>query len=851
MSKLAAAGLLAAGGIAYALSPRGKKKDAATKTKIQPEEENHKDDDVTDGFNTSRVHINNFRSQSDMTSNSTNKLPSRSKSLRRESHVIGQNHLGRLSRLVNLTSTIRQVTAKLRKNDDRIQLQIDVEDKQKVPGLSIVRENIGQHVESHNDSKLRVPKLNVVIMIVGTQGDVKPFVHLGQQLKNTHGHRVRLATHEKFRDTVRRGGLEFYPLGGDPEKLASYSSSNKIIPTSFEEADEKLGIMREIIFSTYGAATAKDPFLASYIHELNDVEKLPFTADAIISNPPTYGHIHVAQALNIPLHMYFTMPWTPTVEFSHPMAVTFGSSKTENYLSYHAMNNMTWIGLRPIINDFRESVLNLKPIQIGENGGSLLDKNNIPFAYTWSPTLVPRPKDWHKNCDVVGFFHTKGDPNAPVPSYAKDRERIELFLQNGEPPIFFGFGSCTLGKTTIEVRLVDPVLNTTSLKIVQFGDAVRAVDENVWVGTTLRTAGYTKENLHLMDLESRREVFRIKNEEAKGDDWFLKLTHCIIKAITATGKRAIIQRGWGGLGYDRKGNAVDLPDSIIAIGPEAHTWLFERVAAVVHHGGAGTCAAGLLAGRPTMVCSFCLDQPFWGAAVEKHRFGAPTKPVREVTADDLIDAIDNYLYDPTVLDNCMQAAVSMDKEDGVTEGVRSFHKHLRRYYKENKKFGVHRPQNPCSGMYQGLFSGISLLIVAIVQLLCLPFLIISAMSEKLADGLRFGEFRDDEKEYDEIDGLVDGCCEGAKSCWYSVRSAFTCDSEGGAVPTICGVLTKPIGGIFDLCGKICEGLLRSVRMKKGRYRGQLTKTKNQQEKVKQVFNLIQDTQALYNDSKED
>jgi len=283
MSKLAAAGLLAAGGIAYALSPRGKKKDAATKTKIQPEEENHKDDDVTDGFNTSRVHINNFRSQSDMTSNSTNKLPSRSKSLRRESHVIGQNHLGRLSRLVNLTSTIRQVTAKLRKNDDRIQLQIDVEDKQKVPGLSIVRENIGQHVESHNDSKLRVPKLNVVIMIVGTQGDVKPFVHLGQQLKNTHGHRVRLATHEKFRDTVRRGGLEFYPLGGDPEKLASYSSSNKIIPTSFEEADEKLGIMREIIFSTYGAATAKDPFLASYIHELNDVEKLPFTAELFIS----------------------------------------------------------------------------------------------------------------------------------------------------------------------------------------------------------------------------------------------------------------------------------------------------------------------------------------------------------------------------------------------------------------------------------------------------------------------------------------------------------------------------------------------------------------------------------------
>ena len=116
-------------------------------------------------------------------------------------------------------------------------MQIDVDDKQTAPNLSKQRTNDGFHVEDQNKNSIirRIPKLNIVIMIVGTQGDVKPFVELGNRLVSDHGHRVRLATHEKFRDTVRRSGLEFYPLGGDPEKLASYSSSNRIIVSVFDE----------------------------------------------------------------------------------------------------------------------------------------------------------------------------------------------------------------------------------------------------------------------------------------------------------------------------------------------------------------------------------------------------------------------------------------------------------------------------------------------------------------------------------------------------------------------------------------------------------------------------------------
>lgn len=65
------------------------------------------------------------------------------------------------------------------------------------------------------------PKMTLVILVVGTRGDVQPFVYLGQRLQKD-GHRVRLATHAEYRADVEKGGLEFYPLAGDPRKLSEY-----------------------------------------------------------------------------------------------------------------------------------------------------------------------------------------------------------------------------------------------------------------------------------------------------------------------------------------------------------------------------------------------------------------------------------------------------------------------------------------------------------------------------------------------------------------------------------------------------------------------------------------------------
>jgi len=72
--------------------------------------------------------------------------------------------------------------------------------------------------------QVKCPRLNIVILVVGSRGDVQPFVAYGTALRR-YGHRVRLATHNTFAGFVRQSGLEFYPIGGDPADLMSVSET--------------------------------------------------------------------------------------------------------------------------------------------------------------------------------------------------------------------------------------------------------------------------------------------------------------------------------------------------------------------------------------------------------------------------------------------------------------------------------------------------------------------------------------------------------------------------------------------------------------------------------------------------
>jgi sterol 3beta-glucosyltransferase len=138
-----------------------------------------------------------------------------------------------------------------------------------------------------------------------------------------------------------------------------------------------------------------------------------------------------------------------------------------------------------------------------------------------------------------------------------------------------------------------------------------------------------------------------------------RLGRTLTEALREVGARAVIATGWGGL------REVPMDGDTMVVEGAPHRWLFPRVAAVVHHGGAGTTAAGLLAGRPTVVCPFQGDQHFWGAAV--HRAGAGPEPIpaRKLAAANLAAAVHAASEDPGIQARASDLSQRMGREDGA------------------------------------------------------------------------------------------------------------------------------------------------------------------------------------------
>jgi UDP:flavonoid glycosyltransferase YjiC (YdhE family) len=151
----------------------------------------------------------------------------------------------------------------------------------------------------------------------------------------------------------------------------------------------------------------------------------------------------------------------------------------------------------------------------------------------------------------------------------------------------------------------------------------------------------------------------------------VRLTKIVFEAIKNSGQRAIVSKGWGNLGVDQ----VDAPDNILIIGSVPHDWLFQQVSCVIHHGGAGTTAAGLSLGCPTIVIPFFGDQQFWGKIVARAGAGPVPISYKQLTAEKLTDAIKSAL-EPATKEKVQEISKKMKSESGVRDGVRSFHRHL-------------------------------------------------------------------------------------------------------------------------------------------------------------------------------
>lgn len=138
----------------------------------------------------------------------------------------------------------------------------------------------------------------------------------------------------------------------------------------------------------------------------------------------------------------------------------------------------------------------------------------------------------------------------------------------------------------------------------------------------------------------------------------------VLKALDLVGCRGVLASGWGGLAQ------TDLPERVFMLSSAPHDWLFPRMAAVVHHGGAGTTAAGLRSGLPTAVVPFFGDQMFWGQRVAELGIGPAFIPRRQLTAERLADAISSTLTDAAMRQRAAALGDKIRTEQGVAQAVK-------------------------------------------------------------------------------------------------------------------------------------------------------------------------------------
>ncbi len=142
-----------------------------------------------------------------------------------------------------------------------------------------------------------------------------------------------------------------------------------------------------------------------------------------------------------------------------------------------------------------------------------------------------------------------------------------------------------------------------------------------------------------------------------------RTTTLVLDALARTGQRGILLTGWGGLTKSTVPKTVRIVDAV------PHGWLFPRTSAVVHHGGAGTTAAALRAGVPSVVVPFFGDQFFWGDLVCERGVGPAPIPRQQLTIDKLVRALTIVRSDDAMRGRAQALGSAISREDGVQSAV--------------------------------------------------------------------------------------------------------------------------------------------------------------------------------------
>ena len=400
--------------------------------------------------------------------------------------------------------------------------------------------------------------MRIVVMAIGSRGDVAPYTGLGVRLQ-AEGHQVTIATHAGFEQLVRAAGLGFHRLPLDTqEEMTSElvaSGTGNLVRVTLAVNKVVAGHARPMADAMLAAARR---------------------ADVLLVTPVSWIGAHVAAGLGLPSMGVYLQPMTPTREFPPATVTTRSLGGRGNRAAAAALLRVGQRPFRGIVDELRAE-LGLPPVKPGA-WLAHVEASRWPICYGYSRFVVPPPADWPAWHRTVGYWWP-----APDPAFVPPPDLLD-FLAAGPPPVYVGFGS---------MPTVD-------------GDALSAL---------------------------------------------------LVAALRKAGRRAVVHRGWAGLSA--------AGDDVLTVGEVPHDWLFPRMAAVVHHAGAGTTGAGLRAGVPAVPVPFMVDQPFWARRLELLGVTPGPIPVRRLTADRLAAAITEATRNPGYRRRAAAVATQITREDGA------------------------------------------------------------------------------------------------------------------------------------------------------------------------------------------
>ncbi len=382
---------------------------------------------------------------------------------------------------------------------------------------------------------------------------------LGSSLQSL-GYEVAIAANPAYAALVVESGCGFRPLPGDLTELIKQPA-----PGAKASSGSVLTFWRKLGEYMDNAATGT-------------LVAAEAGADVILANSVAPYAYDVAEAMRIPVIGAHLQPTEPSA--SYP-PVIMNSARSLGAWGNKIIGERAAAGPAPY--DAPSARLR-KELGLGKMsraaGERRRRKSRATILHGISPSVLPRPADWHTGLVMAGYWW-------PVmkPGWQPSTDLLD-FLADGTPPVFVGFGSSAH---------VDPAF--------------------------------------------------------------------ILEATRRAGVRAVVQ------GVDSA-----LGDDAIGVDSVPHEWLFPRMAAVVHHAGAGTTAAGFRAGVPAIGVPVYTDQPLWASRIASLGAGPQPIPYKRLTPARLGDAIAEVIHAPSYAKRAAEVAAAIAMEDGtrpVVEALRS------------------------------------------------------------------------------------------------------------------------------------------------------------------------------------